>query len=398
MKQTERNYSALSPDLTTFKPAIAALFWRLLPGDRFVGAFKLSPYLVARMAQFEQKKPPIAPKEQRMPTDPKPKKKPEIISIRKKPAAGEASSERSPDLLADEASSSAAERPVSAAQAPSSDQSLSQLASAAPNNSKRRQQAIERVLSAVAHLKESNNLPDNATARSHAIIATAKQLFGSGISQTTLHKPEYLPLWHPDHYQRRQAASKPAASTSANVAPPPFASTANEATPEQKPDSSTLGTAASPSEQAATQQQPASPDTSKPLSKDDIARRIGLRLWRNPDHPEFSQGLMMPELAKRWGIASYKIGQRRSTPKFQKWSHRCDPDGIIWEYRPAKQKNIPQFFPVDKAPKEPLPQPKPTKSGKPKPGKPKPGKPKLQQSQPEQSQQQRNLPTSAIRS
>jgi hypothetical protein len=330
-----------------------------------------------------------------MPTDPKPKKKPEIISIRKKPAAGEASSDLSQDLRADSAAESNVERPVSAAQTPSSDQSLSLVASAAPHNSKRRQQAIERVLSAVAHLKESNNLPDNATARSHAIIAKAKQLFGSGISQTTLHKPEYLPLWHPDHYQSRVSASTPAASTSANEVPLPEASTANEATPEQKPDSSTLGTAASPSEQAATQQQPASPDKIKPLSKDDIARRIGLRLWRKPDHPEFSQGLTMPELAKRWGIASFKIGQRRSTPKFQKWSHRCDPDGIIWEYRPASQKNIPQFFPVDKAPKEPQPQPSSAKSGKPKPGKPKPGKPKLKHSQPEQSQQQHNLPTSA---
>jgi hypothetical protein len=329
------------------------------------------------MAQFEQKKPPIAPKEQRMPTDPKPKKKPEIISIRKKPAAGEASSDLS--------------------------QSLSLVASAAPHNSKRRQQAIERIRSAVAHLLESNNLPDNATARSHAIIAAAKQLTGSGISQTTLHKPEYLPLWHPDHYQPPVSASTPAASTSADVAPLPEASTANEVASEQKPGSSTSSNAASPSEQAASQQQPASPDKIKPLSKDDIARRIGLRLWRKPDHPEFSQGLTMPELAKRWGIASFKIGQRRSTPKFQKWSHRCDPDGIIWEYRPAKQKNIPQFFPVDKAPKEPLPQPKPTKSGKPKPGKPKQGiskpeKPKLRHALPEQSQQQHNLPTSAIRS
>ncbi|HEY9780905.1 MAG TPA: hypothetical protein V6D09_12295 [Leptolyngbyaceae cyanobacterium] len=333
-----------------------------------------------------------------MPTDPKPKKKPEIISIRKKPAAGEASSERPPDLLADEASSSTAQQPVSAAQAPSTDQSLSQVASVAPHNSKRRQQAIERILNAVAHLVESNNLPDNATARSHAIIATAKQLFGSGISQTTLHKPEYLPLWHPDHYQRRQAVPAPAASTSSNEAPPPEASTANEAAPEQKLDSSTSSNAASPLEQAASQQQPASPDKIKPLSKDDIARRIGLRLWRKPDHPEFSQGLTMPELAKRWGIASFKIGQRRSTPKFQKWSHRCDPDGIIWEYRPAKQKNIPQFFPVDKAPKKPQPQPSSAKSGKPKPGKPKPEKPKLKHSQPEQSQQQHNLPTSAPRS
>lgn len=338
-----------------------------------------------------------------MPTDPKPKKKSEIISIRKKPAAGEASSDPSLALRADSTSESAAEQPVSAAQSPSSDQSRSLVASAAPHNSKRRQQAIERILSAVAHLVESNNLPDNATARSHAIIAAAKQLTGSGISQTTLHKPEYLPLWHPDHYQRRQAAPAPAAFTSANEAPPPEASTANDAAPEQKLGSSTSSNAASPSEQAASQQQPASPDKIKPLSKDDIARRIGLRLWRKPDHPEFSQGLTMPELAKRWGIASFKIGQRRSTPKFQKWSHRCDPDGIIWEYRPASQKNIPQFFPVDKAPKEPQPQPSSAKSGKPKPGKPKQGiskpeKPKLRHSQPEQSQQQHNKPTSAPRS
>lgn len=33
-----------------------------------------------------------------------------------------------------------------------------------------------------------------------AIIATAKTS-GSGISATTLYKPQNLPLWHPDHYQ-----------------------------------------------------------------------------------------------------------------------------------------------------------------------------------------------------
>ena len=297
-----------------------------------------------------------------MPSSQQPNKKPEIISIRKKQAP-EASEEG---------------------------KSLSMPASAAPNNSKRREQAIERIKSAVAHLEESNSLPDTATARSHAIIATAKQLTGSGISQTTLHKPEHLPLWHPDHYKSPVSASKPAASAPVDEAPPPEASTANEAAPEQKPGSSTLGNAASPSEQVASQPQPAVTDTRKPLSREDIARRIELRLWRKPDHPEFSQGLTMPELAKRWHIASYKIGQRRSTPKFQKWSHRCDRDGIIWEYRPAKQKNIPQFFPVDKAEKEPEPQPKPTKSGKPKPGKPKQGiskpeKPKLRHALPEQS-------------
>jgi hypothetical protein len=72
-----------------------------------------------------------------------------------------------------------------------------------PNNDLRSIQATERIKSAVAHLEESNSLPAAATARSHAIIAAAKQLTGCGISQTTLHKPKYLALWHPDHYQPR---------------------------------------------------------------------------------------------------------------------------------------------------------------------------------------------------
>lgn len=72
-----------------------------------------------------------------------------------------------------------------------------------PNNDQRSIKATERIKSAVAHLEESNSLPAAATARSHAIIATAKQLTGCGISQTTLHKPKYLAMWHPDHYQSR---------------------------------------------------------------------------------------------------------------------------------------------------------------------------------------------------
>lgn len=75
-----------------------------------------------------------------------------------------------------------------------------------PNNDLRSIQAVERIRSAVAHLEESTRLPAAATARSHAIIATAKQLTGRGISQTTLHKPKYLGLWHPDHYQSRAKA------------------------------------------------------------------------------------------------------------------------------------------------------------------------------------------------
>lgn len=69
-----------------------------------------------------------------------------------------------------------------------------------PSNDKRSTQAEERIRQAVAHLESSSSLPSTATARSYAIIAAALQLTGTGISQTTLHKPKYLPLWHPNHY------------------------------------------------------------------------------------------------------------------------------------------------------------------------------------------------------
>jgi hypothetical protein len=306
-----------------------------------------------------------------MSPDSKPKKKPEIISIRTKPADLKAESVLPQEKPADSAPPLAAEQPLAAPEASKADKS--QRASAAPNNSKRRQQAIERIQQAVAYLVESNNLPDTVTARGHAIIAAAKQLTGSGISQTTLHKPEYLPLWHPDHYKPIDAVSKPAASNRADCAPQTAASTSTDSAPTQQPASSTSSPAAPTSLEAADQQQPASSDKSKPLTKDDIARRISLRLWRYSDHPEFALGLTLPELAKRWRFTSYKIGQRRTSPRFGKWSQKLDPEGLIWEYRPAPQQNIPQYFVIGKAPKvEPPPQSKGGKSKKPSPGKPKP--------------------------
>lgn len=67
-------------------------------------------------------------------------------------------------------------------------------------NATKSAEALERITVAVAHLESSGNLPETATARSSAIIAASKLLTGIGISQTTLHKPKYLGLWHPDHY------------------------------------------------------------------------------------------------------------------------------------------------------------------------------------------------------
>jgi hypothetical protein len=68
-------------------------------------------------------------------------------------------------------------------------------------NAARSAQAEDRIRQALGYLESSGNLPDTATARSYAIIGAAKLLTGTGISQTTLHKLKYLPLWHPDHYQ-----------------------------------------------------------------------------------------------------------------------------------------------------------------------------------------------------
>ena len=73
-----------------------------------------------------------------------------------------------------------------------------------PNlNFEKQQQTIERICKIVAHLEKASSLPLTPAQRATAIIATSKQLYGVGVSKATLHKPEYLPLWHPNHYQGR---------------------------------------------------------------------------------------------------------------------------------------------------------------------------------------------------
>lgn len=67
-------------------------------------------------------------------------------------------------------------------------------------NAQRHQQTQERIRQVVAYLEEKGTLPAAATARSTAIISASKALHGIGVSQTTLHKQSYLPLWHPKHY------------------------------------------------------------------------------------------------------------------------------------------------------------------------------------------------------
>ncbi len=69
-------------------------------------------------------------------------------------------------------------------------------------NALRHQQTQKRIRQVVAHLEASGTLPAAATARSAAIIKASKERHGIGVSQTTLHKQDYLPLWHPKHYAK----------------------------------------------------------------------------------------------------------------------------------------------------------------------------------------------------
>ncbi|MBD2302261.1 hypothetical protein [Nostoc sp. FACHB-190] len=71
-------------------------------------------------------------------------------------------------------------------------------------NEQRQQQTIERIRSIVLQLKATEQLPERTSDRAMAIIAASKAQYGKGVSQTTLHKPIYLPLWHPDHQEKAE--------------------------------------------------------------------------------------------------------------------------------------------------------------------------------------------------
>jgi hypothetical protein len=64
---------------------------------------------------------------------------------------------------------------------------------------KRHEETLERITAVVAMLKGAGEFPATVYQRTRAIIAKSKEAYGVGGSQTTLHKPEYLPLWHPAH-------------------------------------------------------------------------------------------------------------------------------------------------------------------------------------------------------
>lgn len=80
-------------------------------------------------------------------------------------------------------------------------------------NEQRSNEAYYRVRQAVAHLKELCKLPKAIGARAKAIIDTAKNLFGKGVSMLTLRKSSYLSLWHPRFDQASTAAELNSDST-----------------------------------------------------------------------------------------------------------------------------------------------------------------------------------------
>ena len=63
----------------------------------------------------------------------------------------------------------------------------------------RHAQTMERIRAVIAMLKGEGTFPETVYKRTQAIIKKSKAAFGVGVSQTTLHKKEYLPLWHPAH-------------------------------------------------------------------------------------------------------------------------------------------------------------------------------------------------------
>lgn len=83
-----------------------------------------------------------------------------------------------------------------------------------PNlNTVRQQQTIERISQILAHLEATGQLAQTITKRAKQIIITSKQMYGTGVSQSTLHKQQYLALWHPKHQTQRCVIDQPEAVT-----------------------------------------------------------------------------------------------------------------------------------------------------------------------------------------
>ena len=67
------------------------------------------------------------------------------------------------------------------------------------HNINQAQEATERIMNAIASLKEEEKYPQGISARMMAIIGKTKELYGKGVSRRTLYKPLNEELWNPDY-------------------------------------------------------------------------------------------------------------------------------------------------------------------------------------------------------
>ncbi|BAY87629.1 hypothetical protein NIES267_71530 (plasmid) [Calothrix parasitica NIES-267] len=86
---------------------------------------------------------------------------------------------------------------------------------------------IERIRAVIAMLKSEGAFPETAYKRTQAIIKKSKAAYGKGVSQTTLHKKEYLPLWHPG-YENREDVNTDKGVEKYSILPDPWDTASEE--------------------------------------------------------------------------------------------------------------------------------------------------------------------------
>jgi hypothetical protein len=92
---------------------------------------------------------------------------------------------------------------------------------------------IERIRAVIATLKSEGTFPETAYKRTQAIIKKSKAVYGKGVSQTTLHKKEYLPLWHPG-YENTESVEADSYIEKYPVLPDPWETASEEPKAEQE--------------------------------------------------------------------------------------------------------------------------------------------------------------------
>lgn len=115
-----------------------------------------------------------------------------------------------------------------------------QVANIADPSWRRHEDALYRVQACIAMLRNLGVFPDSIMKRSEAIIAKSKELFDKGVSPATLHKLEYMYLWHPEYEMVEMKACVNADSVVQNndILPCPWDSTDEEVKIEVKQEAS----------------------------------------------------------------------------------------------------------------------------------------------------------------